>query len=94
MNSSGKNIIYVDTLEAYKLVLKNIDFRQDSIITDNPLLANDTLTKNNIEDISIYLKQEKGSETGQLVLDLSEEIENSIKAKKYKEKYRQLGKTE
>ena len=87
MNSSGKNIIYVDTLEAYKLVLKNIDFRQDSIITDNPLLANDTLTKNNIEDISIYLKQEKGSEIGQLVLDLSEEIENSIKAKKYKEKY-------
>ena len=88
MNSSGKNIIYVDTLEAYKLVLKNIDFRQDSIITDNPLLANDTLTKNNIEDISIYLKQEKGSEIGQLVLDLSEEIENSIKAKKYKEKFK------
>ena len=87
MNSSKKNIIYVDTLEAYKLVLKNVDFKQDSIITDNPLLANDTLTKNNIEDIYIYLEQDKGFELGQLALDLSEEIENSIKVKRYKEKY-------
>ena len=87
MNTRKKNIIYVDTLEAYKLVLKDLDFQRDSIITDNPLLANDIDTKNNIEDISIYLRQDKGFEVGQLVLRLSDEIENIFKDKKYKEKY-------
>ena len=39
LNTRKKNIIYVDTLEAYKLVLKDLDFQRDSIITDNNIIS-------------------------------------------------------
>jgi len=78
MNSNINNLIYIDTLEAYTLIQNDFDNVTDILITDNPLLANNSIIEKNIFDITKLLSQEKHIEIGGLALGLCNDIENII----------------
>ena len=75
MSVKVKNLIYIDTLEAYKLVKNDFLSHRDILITDNSLLANNPITQNNIKDISLLLSQDKIQSIGDQVLDFCVELE-------------------
>ena len=58
MKKIYQKLVYINTKEAYKEALNIINLEHDLLITDNPLLANNS-KYNNIIDISKTLNQKQ-----------------------------------
>ena len=78
------NLFYIDSIEGFNLSMKSYDVKKDMIVTDNPLLANDPITKGYVVDISKFLSQEQGNDIGKNIVLMSNEIEKIFIKKKYK----------
>ena len=49
------NLFYIDSIEDFNLTIKSYDVKKDILVNDNPLLANDSITKSYVMDISNFL---------------------------------------
>jgi len=78
------NLFYIDSIEGFNLAIKSYDVKKDILVTDNPLLANDPITKGYVMDISKFLSQEQGNEIGKNILLMANEIEKIFIKNNYK----------
>ena len=62
------NLFYIDSIEGFHLSMKSYDVKKDMLVTDNPLIAIDPITKGHVVDISKFLSQEQGNEIGKNIL--------------------------
>lgn len=74
MKKTYQKLIYINTKEAYKEALNIINLEHDLLITDNPLLANNS-KYTNIIDISKTLNQKQSIKFGKITLKLLKNIE-------------------
>lgn len=74
MKKKYQKLVYINTIEAYKEALNIINLENDLLITDNPLLANNS-NYNNIIDISKTLNQKQSIKFGKITLKLLKNIE-------------------
>ena len=88
LKSNINNLIFIDSIEGYELISKNYDKKNDFLITDNPLLANNPKLEHDIFDISKLVVQEECGDLGSLVLDLCNAIEEFTVKNNYKEKFK------
>ena len=52
------NLFYIDSIEGFNLSMKSYDSKKDILVTDNPLLANDPLTKDYVMDIDEKMRKQ------------------------------------
>ena len=70
------NLFYIDSIEGFHLSMKSYDVKKDMLVTDNPLIAIDPITKGHFVDISRFLSQEQGNEIGKNILFPQRSIES------------------
>jgi len=51
-----ENLFYIDSINGFNLALKSYNPHKDILVTDNPFIASDSITKNYVLDISKYVE--------------------------------------
>ena len=79
-----ENLFFIDSIRGFNLAIKSYNPSTDILVTDNPFIVSDPITKNYVKDISIYLSQEDANKIGKNVLLMSDEIERVFIKNNYK----------